>query len=93
VLVIDGGTPRNAPAATVHNVVTRAGTPPFALLAAGRADGEKYGGEFVASNVTDISAQVVHAAAAGLTTAAAINADLVAAETREGLARRSSAIG
>ncbi|MBX6387795.1 MAG: NAD(P)/FAD-dependent oxidoreductase [Frankia sp.] len=39
-------------------------------------------GVFVAGNVTDLQASVLPAAAAGLTAAAALNADLVAEETR-----------
>jgi thioredoxin reductase len=39
-------------------------------------------GVWVAGNVTDIQAQVITAAAQGLTAAAAINADLIAEETR-----------
>jgi thioredoxin reductase (NADPH) len=45
VLVMDDGTPRNAPAAGVHNFLTRDGTPPGELLAAGRAEVASYGGE------------------------------------------------
>jgi thioredoxin reductase len=43
-------------------------------------------GVWVAGNVTDLSAQVVAAAAAGTVAAAAINADLVADEVRRALA-------
>jgi thioredoxin reductase len=45
VLVVDSGTPRNAPADGVHNYLGREGTPPGALLAAGRAEVAGYGGE------------------------------------------------
>ena len=45
VLLIDGGTPRNAPAAGVHNFLTRDGTPPGELVALGRAEVTGYGGE------------------------------------------------
>lgn len=45
VLVVDGGTPRNAPAAGVHNFLTRDGTPPADLVAAGRAEVAGYGAE------------------------------------------------
>jgi thioredoxin reductase len=45
VLVVDDGTPRNAPAEGVHNFLTRDGTPPGELLAAGRAEVASYGGE------------------------------------------------
>jgi thioredoxin reductase (NADPH) len=43
-------------------------------------------GVYVAGNVTDLRAQVIVAAAAGLTTAAAINADLIAEDTRRAVA-------
>ncbi|MGW0436428.1 FAD-dependent oxidoreductase [Micromonospora sp. NPDC003197] len=43
-------------------------------------------GVWVAGNVADVRAQVVMAAAAGLTAGAAINADLVAEETRDAVA-------
>ena len=36
VLVIDDGTPRNAPAEHVHNYLTRDGVPPAELYALGR---------------------------------------------------------
>jgi thioredoxin reductase (NADPH) len=52
VLVVDAGTPRNAPAEGVHNYLTRDGTPPGELLAAGRAEVAGYGGEFAAGVVT-----------------------------------------
>jgi alkyl hydroperoxide reductase subunit AhpF len=39
-------------------------------------------GVWVAGNVTDIQAQVITAAAQGLAAAAAVNADLIAEETR-----------
>jgi thioredoxin reductase len=45
-------------------------------------------GVYVAGNVTDLRAQVIVAAAAGLTTAAAINADLIAEDTRRAVAAR-----
>ncbi len=47
VLVIDGGRPRNAPAAHVHNYLAREGTPPARLLAVGREEVASCGGEFV----------------------------------------------
>ncbi|HZG88630.1 MAG TPA: NAD(P)/FAD-dependent oxidoreductase [Pseudonocardia sp.] len=52
VLVIDDGTPRNAPADGVHNFLSRDGTPPGELLAAGRAEVTGYGGEVVDCRVT-----------------------------------------
>ncbi|MFC9648308.1 NAD(P)/FAD-dependent oxidoreductase [Streptomyces sp. NPDC056937] len=50
VLVIDGGRPRNAPASHVHNFLTRDGTPPSELLAAGRAEVTGYGGEIITAD-------------------------------------------
>ena len=47
VLVVDGGAPRNAPTAEMHNYLGRDGTPPGDLLAAGRAEVAGYGGEVV----------------------------------------------
>ncbi|MFD7179444.1 NAD(P)/FAD-dependent oxidoreductase [Streptomyces sp. NPDC059904] len=51
VLVIDAGEPRNAPADGVHNYLGREGTPPGELLAAGRGEVRRYGGEIVAGRV------------------------------------------
>ncbi|MFD9501534.1 NAD(P)/FAD-dependent oxidoreductase [Streptomyces sp. NPDC060035] len=47
VLVIDAGSPRNAPASHVHNYLGREGTPPSELLAIGRAEASGYGAEIV----------------------------------------------
>lgn len=52
VLVVDAGEPRNAPAAQVHNYLAREGTPPRDLLASGRAEVTRYGGEVVTATVT-----------------------------------------
>jgi thioredoxin reductase len=52
VLVIDGGQPRNAAAAHVHNYLSRDGTPPSELLAAGRAEVTGYGGRIIDGSVT-----------------------------------------
>ncbi len=51
VLVIDSGDPRNAPAREVHGFVSRDGTPPTELLAAGRAEVERYGGRVMTGEV------------------------------------------
>jgi len=51
VLVVDGGEPRNAPAAAMHNYLGRDGTPPADLLAAGRAEVAGYGGELARGEV------------------------------------------
>jgi thioredoxin reductase len=52
VLVIDGGAPRNAPAAAVHGLLARDGTPPGELLDRGRAEVRGYGGQVTAGQVT-----------------------------------------
>ena len=49
-------------------------------------------GVFVAGNVTDVGAQVVSSASAGLLSGAFINADLVAEETRQAVAARTLAV-
>jgi thioredoxin reductase len=54
VLVLDDGQPRNAPAAHVHNYLSRDGTPPQELLAIGRAEVASYGGQFVAARVVGV---------------------------------------
>jgi thioredoxin reductase len=55
VLVVDGGEPRNAAAAHAHNFLTRDGTPPGELLAAGRAEVERYGGTVAPGTVTALA--------------------------------------
>ena len=52
VLVVDAGDPRNAPAAHVHNFLSRDGTPPSELFAAGRAEVTGYGGRVETGRVT-----------------------------------------
>jgi len=47
-------------------------------------------GVWVAGNVADLRAQVISAAAAGLNTAAAINADLIAEDVRRAVADHRS---
>jgi len=51
VVVIDGGAPRNAPAAGVHGLLGREGVPPAELLRTGRAEVRGYGGLVVAGEV------------------------------------------
>ncbi|MCI2422036.1 NAD(P)/FAD-dependent oxidoreductase [Saccharopolyspora sp. K220] len=51
VLVVDSGEPRNAVAQQVHGFISRDGTPPAELLAAGRAEVERYGGRVAAGEV------------------------------------------
>ena len=46
-IVIDAGSPRNAPAEGVHGFLTRDGTSPAELLAIGRQEVERYGGLIV----------------------------------------------
>jgi thioredoxin reductase (NADPH) len=55
VLVIDEGTPRNAPAEHVHNYLTRDGVPPAELYALGRAEVTGYGGEVRTGTVTAVT--------------------------------------
>jgi thioredoxin reductase len=45
VMVIDSGSPRNAPAAGVHGFLSRDGIPPAELLDRGRAEVRAYGGQ------------------------------------------------
>ncbi|MEU0144980.1 NAD(P)/FAD-dependent oxidoreductase [Streptomyces sp. NPDC006288] len=51
VLVIDAGSPRNAPASHAHNYLGREGVPPLELLAIGRAEAAGYGAEIVRGDV------------------------------------------
>ncbi|MEJ3658373.1 NAD(P)/FAD-dependent oxidoreductase [Actinomycetes bacterium KLBMP 9759] len=51
VLVIDSGTPRNAPADGVHGLLGHDGVPPAELLKAGREEVRRYGGRIVAGEV------------------------------------------
>ncbi len=51
VLVVDGGQPRNAPAAHVHNYLSRDGAAPSDLLAIGRAEVTGYGGRIISGVV------------------------------------------
>jgi len=54
VLVVDGGTPRNAPADHMHGYLSRDGLPPLELLAEGRREVAGYGGEVVADEVVAV---------------------------------------
>jgi len=51
VLVVDAGRPRNAPAAHLHNFLSRDGAAPSELLAAGRDEVTGYGGHVLAGSV------------------------------------------
>ncbi|MFD6990235.1 NAD(P)/FAD-dependent oxidoreductase [Streptomyces sp. NPDC059943] len=53
VVVIDSGTPRNAPAEGVHGLLGQEGVPPAELLRRGREEVRGYGGRIVAGEVTD----------------------------------------
>lgn len=55
VLVVDAGSPRNAPAGHVHNYLGREGTPPSELVAIGRAEVAAYGGEIVSGEVSAVA--------------------------------------
>jgi thioredoxin reductase len=54
VAVVDAGEPRNAPAEQVHGFLSRDGTPPAHLLAAGRGEAAGYGGEVIEGRVRGI---------------------------------------
>jgi thioredoxin reductase len=51
VVVVDDGMPRNAPAAGVHGLLGREGTPPGELLRTGREEVRSYGGVVVTGTV------------------------------------------
>ena len=55
VLVVDAGEPRNAPAAHVHNFLSRDGTPPSEIYAAGRQEVTSYGGTVETGRVSALS--------------------------------------
>jgi thioredoxin reductase/2-polyprenyl-3-methyl-5-hydroxy-6-metoxy-1,4-benzoquinol methylase len=57
VLVVDSGRPRNAAAGHVHNYLTREGTPPAELVAAGRAEVARYGGDIVTGTVESVASR------------------------------------
>jgi thioredoxin reductase len=57
VLVIDSGSPRNAPADAVHGLLGREGMAPAELLARGRDEVRGYGGEVVAGEVSTVSGE------------------------------------
>jgi thioredoxin reductase len=56
VVVIDAGSPRNAPAAHMQGFLSRDGTPPSELLAAARAEVRRYGVELVDDRVVEAKA-------------------------------------
>ncbi|MFD9910999.1 NAD(P)/FAD-dependent oxidoreductase [Streptomyces sp. NPDC059063] len=55
VAVVDGGEPRNAPAAHMQGFLSRDGMAPAALLEVGRAEVAGYGVEFVDGHVDDVT--------------------------------------
>ena len=55
VLVIDAGSPRNAPADAVHGLLGHDGIPPAELLERGRAEVQRYGGEVMSGEVTRVT--------------------------------------
>ncbi|MFG1810468.1 NAD(P)/FAD-dependent oxidoreductase [Streptomyces sp. NPDC049040] len=75
VLVVDAGRPRNAPAAGVHTYLAREGTPPAALLAAGRAEVAGYGGEIRSGTVTAAERRPDGSFRVALDDGAAVSAD------------------
>jgi thioredoxin reductase len=54
VTVVDGGAPRNAPAAHMHGFLSRDGMSPAELLAMGREEAAAYGVELVSGHVVSI---------------------------------------
>jgi thioredoxin reductase/SAM-dependent methyltransferase len=54
VIVIDDGTPRNAPAEHMHSYLGREGAPPAELRAIGRGEVRSYGGEVLSGRVLDV---------------------------------------
>src|SRR2546421_12533897 len=54
VLVIDGGEPRNAPAAAAHGFLSRDGINPLELLELGRAEVRGYGGQLMEGRASSV---------------------------------------
>ena len=54
VLVVDSGTPRNAPAAHMHGFLSRDGLPPSELLTIGRDEVKGYGATIIDDAVTQV---------------------------------------
>jgi thioredoxin reductase len=54
ILVVDAGAPRNAPATHMHGYLSRDGMPPAELLAVGRDEVRRYGGDIADGTVTDL---------------------------------------
>lgn len=60
VVVIDAGTPRNAPAAHMQGYLSRDGLPPAELVAIGRAEVTSYGVELIDDTVTAVDMAVTN---------------------------------
>ena len=60
ILVVDAGTPRNAPATHVHGYLSRDGLPPGELLGVGRDEVRGYGGDIVTGTATEVVARGTH---------------------------------
>ncbi|MDY7087653.1 MAG: bifunctional NAD(P)/FAD-dependent oxidoreductase/class I SAM-dependent methyltransferase [Actinomycetota bacterium] len=54
VIVVDDGTPQNAPAEHMHGYLGREGTPPAEMRAIGREEVRGYGGEILTGRVVDV---------------------------------------
>lgn len=54
VTVVDAGTPRNAPASHMYGFLSRDGLPPNDLLAAGRDEVKRYGGDIIDGTVARV---------------------------------------
>lgn len=54
VAVVDAGQPRNAPAAGVHDYLTRDGLPPAELVRIGRLEVQGYGGHLIDGRVQEV---------------------------------------
>jgi thioredoxin reductase len=67
VVVIDAGTPRNAPASHMQGFLSRNGMPPTALLRAARAEVQGYGVEHIDDRVVEATAGFVLRLAGGRT--------------------------
>ncbi|TQM84577.1 thioredoxin reductase [Saccharothrix saharensis] len=55
VVVVDAGSPRNAPADGVHGLLARDGMPPAELVERGRAEVRRYGGHVVTGEVDAVT--------------------------------------
>lgn len=58
VVVVDEGSPRNAPAGHVHNLLSRDGASPLELYSIGRVEVARFGGELVAGAVRAVRGQL-----------------------------------